>query len=166
MKLNVFNLPEVVKETNAKLSSIASDIQNKFIRKGIVEAGQIQRQALAQNLAPYRGTKPAVGKLRGSRTYVSRPRLASSVQLKIWRSPSGGYMAISGPVAIEVPHGHWFERGTKRRETKTGQNRGVMFSRRGGPPFAFSRAFQATQERVVSAFVNELNVGINSLSEG
>lgn len=150
------NIAQALQRVNTGLSRLADDIRNRVLRKGIKAAGDIQRATLTSLLAPYVGTETPLRKIRGTNIYVTRPRLSQSVTLKIWRSPSGGFMAIAGPVAVEVPHGHWFESGTKERWTKAGQYRGRM------PAYhVFSRAYNASIEPATNAFVKEVDQGIS-----
>lgn len=139
---------DIMQPINKDLNRFAEFIRFKVIKAGVTAAAKPIEQKFTALAGTHRGTAPAMRKLRGQDVYVPRPRFADSIRSKVWRMPDkSGYIAFVGPISKEVPHAHWFEKGTARRYTRTGAYRGVI-----PPYFILSRTYTGSIDMAVSAF--------------
>lgn len=141
-------IDSALQQLNKELNRFTEHLRFQAIRAGIVAAGQPIKSLFTQLASAHVGTKAPTRRLHGTNIVVARPRLKDSITNKVWRMPDGtGYVNYVGPVSIEVPHAHWFERGPKNRYTKAGAFRGSM------PDYhLLSRTYSGSINQAVTAF--------------
>lgn len=159
-------LQNVVDAINKDLDKYTEHLRNNAMRAGVTAAGVPLKAAFANFASRYRGKGPATRRLRGTNIVVARPHLADSIQNKVWRSQSGNALInFIGPVALEVPHAHWFgKKAPTNRRTRDGQNRGTHLSKKGGPADLIGKTQSAAMQAAVSEFERVVKERLESFS--
>lgn len=136
------------------LNRFGDHLKNNALRAGAVAAGKPIKNILTQLASRYVGDKVPTRTVRGTNVKIARPHLKDAMISKVWRMPDGsGYINYVGPMAIEVPHAHWFgDKAPTNRYTRAGYYRGTHLSHKGGPARIFSRTEKATESAALAEF--------------
>lgn len=150
----------IIRPLNAALNQFQTHFRNQAVRAGVVAAGEpikrMMEQVIRFNTKP--GKEPPIRRIRGTNITVSRPHLRDSITNKVWKIPdSNGYINYIGPISVQVPHAHWFERGTAVRYTRAGAYRGRMPAY-----FVLTRTYQASMNQALSAMEAALKAKMES----
>jgi hypothetical protein len=123
----VQSVNDIVQPLNRMLDQFSAHLRNQAIRAGVVAACMPIEATFKRLAAEHVGQGTPTRHIRGTNIEVARRHMKDAISHKIWRVPNGnGYIGFIGPVSVEVPHSHWFERGPKNRQTKAGEWRGSM----------------------------------------
>ena len=123
------------------LKSLGPKLETRVMARAL-KAGAGETLKAAKRLAP----RGKTGNLRKSLA-VSRGRRVRRYGRRL--------VAVVGPAWPEGAHGHLIERGTRRRRTKTGADRGIMPAR----PF-LEPAYDATKTAAVAKVKQKIRQGI------
>lgn len=151
------NLDTNIDQFVNQLHRFGDHLKNQVVRAGAVAAARPMQQKLTQLASRFVGTKEPTITIKGVKRI--RLRLSTSMITKIWKIPDGtGYMALAGPVSVEVPHAHWFgDRAPTNRFTKAGKYTGTHLSHRGGPARIFSRAEAESQGEAIDKAITAMS---------
>jgi hypothetical protein len=147
------NIDQFVRDIN----KFGDHLKNQVVRAGAVAASKPMRDKLTQLASRFVGTKEPTITIKGVKRI--RLRLSTSMITKIWKIPDGtGYMALAGPVSVEVPHAHWFGRhAPQNRQHKSGRKTGTHLGKKlGRPADIFNRAEAESQAEAIDKAIDAM----------